>query len=679
MNESQNLVAPQATTGPEQPPQTDNAIPSAKGLRARAFLVAFPLMLALCGVSVYADMVSQKVQFGVLQFAPPAIAALFMLALINRGVSKMFQREWLSRADLVIIYAMSLVGVLVSTRGVIEKLIPPLAYLPYFATRENNLSESISQYLPSWAVPFVPSATNIGPSDAIRNYWEGGAKGLTDMPWSLWLGPLCAWFVIVGCVIWVFLCLATLLRRQWMDNEQLRFPLTTLPLAIIHNEVEGEPFFSNRLMWIGVAISASVFTVNGLMANFPDVPQIITELQLTPYFSERPWNAMDYTPIYISLAAIGFAYFLPADLLFSLWFFFLLTRAQDVFAIQYGGLPTGIGTHNARIWTGHQAIGAYIVLLLAQFRISYPYFKQVWKTAFSKDKPLDDSTELMSYRAALIGLALAFGGIVLWLSLAGMSPGLAAAQMGIYLFVIAMIMSRAVSEAGLMMTETSFLPANIIGLFTALPTVGASNMAFLGLTNIVFTRDLRGLLLTSFLDNQKMAKETGLQPRSLLTPLILAVVISCVAASVFFLYFNYTQGGLALYNYSNQGNPRNMFSWAAGGGGVAAAPDATSYVGVAVGVIVTGLLVYFRSLYAGFPFHPLGYAIAPTWALVAFWFPFFCAWVIKSLVLRFGGIDTYRKLAPMMLGLILGEFGMAVFWAIMHMWRGWSTPTFPWP
>jgi hypothetical protein len=658
---------------------SERASPQNYGLRARAFIVALPLLIALCFLSVYADMVAQNIQFGVLQFAPPALVVLFALALLNRGLQKWFQREWLSRADMVVIYAMLLVGVMLSTRGCIEKLIPPLAFLPYFSTRENRWNEIISQHLPSWAIPFTPSAAIQPPSEALRGYYEGGAKSFLDVPWNIWVGPLFAWFLLICCVLMVFFALATILRRQWMDNEQLRYPLTTLPLAIIHDEVEGQKFFTNRVMWLGVAVSVLVFGINGLKANYPDWPKMVTEMSLSPYFSERPWNTMDYTPIYISLAAIGFAYFLPKDLLFSLWFFFLLTRLQDVMATQWGGMPTGIGTHNARIWTGYQAIGAYLVLVLAQVKIGWPYFKTVALTAFGREKRLDDSGELMPYRTAIIALLLGFGGIVLWLSLAGMHPLLAAAQMGIYLFMIVLIMSRAVGEAGLLMTETSFLPANVIGLFYPLPNLGPANMTMLGLTNIVFARDLRGMLLSSFLDNQKMAKETGLRHRSLLLPLITAVVVSFVAASAFFLLFNYEKGGLSLYSYANQSSPRDAFSWVANGGGTAANPDATSYGGVIVGIITTSLLVWLRGIYAWFPLHPLAYAIAPTWTLTVFWFPFLVAWAIKSAVLRFGGIDTYRRISPFMLGLILGEFGSAVMWAVMNMTRSWSTPSFPWP
>jgi hypothetical protein len=650
-------------------------------LRFRALMVGIPLLMAISFISVYADMVSKRVQFGVLQLAPPAVVALFAIALCNRGLTRLLKREFLNHADILIVYSMLLVGVMVSTRGVIEKLIPPLAYLPYYATRENQLNQLITQHLPGWALPFNPTAGNGPPPEDIVAFYEGLRTG-EAIPWSIWLKPMALWFALIGCVILVFACLATLLRRQWMDNEQLRFPLTTLPLAIIKNEFEGQPFFSNKLMWMGFGLSAFVFGINGLQSNYPEWPGFVTNLGLNQFFTERPWNGLAHTAVYISLAAIGFAYFLPTDLLFSLWFFFLLTRMQDAAAVQFGGIPTSIGTHDARVWTGYQAAGAYLVLVLAQARIAWPYFKQVWRTAWSRhDKPLDDSDELMSYRSALIGLFLGFGGIVLWLTIAGMNPLLAAAQMGIYLFFIAMIMSRAVAEAGLLMTETSFLPAHLIRLVYPLQQLGPTNLSLMTWMNIVFARDLRGHLLSPMLDNQKMAGELRVKQRALLLPFGLAVVIAFVVAAYFFLYFSYTRGHLTLYTYPNSGNTGNMYNFGKGLiNGDAPPPDSTAYGGFGVGVVVTTLLVWARSTFTWFPLNPLAYAIVPNWAMLVFWFPFFVAWIIKSLVMRFGGIDTFRRLAPFMLGMILGEFSSAIFWAIMSTpLINWSAPDFPWP
>lgn len=658
------------------------------GLRLRAILVALPLLVGICCLSVYADMVAKTVQFGVLQLAPPAVIGLFLLALLNRGLTRLLRREWLNRGDIVIIYAMLLVGVMVSTRGVIEKLIPPLAYLPYYATTENKLNQELTQHLPGFAMPFNPQG-NLSPApEWIRTYFEAVRAG-EPIPYSVWVGPLLAWFGLIACVIWSFACLATILRRQWMDNEQLRFSLTTLPLAIINNEVEGQPFFSNRTMWLGFAFSAAVFSLNGLRANFPDWPQFTTFLSTQPFFSERPWSGMDYMPMYISLAAVGFAFFLPVDLLFSLWFFFLLTRFQDVMAVQMGALPTGIGTHNARVWTGYQAAGAYIALIGAQLRIGWPYFKQVWRTAIAtstRNKPLDDSDELMSYRVAVFGLAAGFGGVILWLWLAGMNPIYAAVQMGLYMLFIAVIMSRTVNEAGLLMTETSFLPQHLMQLFYPLHNAGPATLTMGGMLNIVFIRDLRGVLLSPLMDNQKMAGETRLRQRSLLLPIAIAVVVAFVVASFFFLRLSYTMGHLTLYGYPN-GNAKNMMTLTVStvnGGTVA--PGATEYAGLAVGVIVTSLLVYCRATFSWFPLHPLAYAIAPTWTMIVFWIPCILAWIAKSLVLRFGGIDLFRRLAPFALGLILGEFSLAVLWAIISMvsptilgFKFTTAPEFPWP
>jgi len=644
------------------------------GLRFRAFVIGLPLLVCVCLISVYADMVSKVVQFGVLQFAPPALAVIFAIALLNRGFGKMLKHEILSRADMMVIYIMMVIGVMVSTRGVIEKLVPALAFLPYYANRENGLNAAITQHLPKWAVPFTPSANAVISSPGIKDYYEAGTPA-----WSIWVGPLCAWFALIACVLWCFACIATLLRRQWMDNEQLRFPLASLPLAVIQDQVEGQKFFSNRLMWMGFALPAIIFGMNGLAANFPDWPKFVTEFPIMSLFSDRPWNAISYTGLYISLAGIGFAYFLPVDLLFSLWFFFVMTRWQDIMATQLGAPTSGIGTHDATVWTGYQAAGAYVVLVFAQLRIGWPYFKQVWKTAFGTTKPLDDSGEMLSYRTAILGLIAGFSGIVLWLSIAGMSPWLAMAQMGIYIFFISIIMARAVSEAGLLMTETSFLPEHLISLVYPLPNLGAQNLAMFGLTNIIFVRDMRGVMLTPLMDGQKLTKELGLRPRMLLFPVALAFLVSFVVAAAFFLYLSYTKGNTALYGYP-MGNARNMFNRAAGhiGGGTPAA-GAAEYGGFVVGLVFTSFLVWARGTWTWFPLHPLGYAIAPTWAMLTFWFPFLCAWIIKSLVLRFGGIDTYRRLAPFMLGMVFGEFMSAVFWSVMNMWRGWSTPAFPWP
>lgn len=110
------------------------------------------------------------------------------------------------------------------------------------------------------------------------------------------------------------LCLASILRKQWVDNEKLTFPLVQLPLEFveppsvppIRREAGKSGFFTNRLMWIGFGLVALVFTLNGLHGIYPVVPNFNLHQNLNRYFTERPFNAMFYTPVYLSFAAIEF-------------------------------------------------------------------------------------------------------------------------------------------------------------------------------------------------------------------------------------------------------------------------------------------------------------------------------------------------------------------------------------
>ena len=75
-------------------------------------------------------------------------------------------------------------------------------------------------------------------------------------------------------------------------------------------------------------------------------------------------------------------------------------------------------------------------------------------------------------------------------------------------------------------------------------------------------------------------------------------------------------------------------------------------------------LLYAHVLFGG-PYTQLDYGISGTWAVNFFWFSVFISWIIKWCILRFGGLKTFRSLAPFFLGLILGEFLVGGVWALI--------------
>ena len=63
---------------------------------------------------------------------------------------------------------------------------------------------------------------------------------------------------------------------------------------------------------------------------------------------------------------------------------------------------------------------------------------------------------------------------------------------------------------------------------------------------------------------------------------------------------------------------------------------------------MASLLVFLRQRWVGFPLHPLGYAMTCSYGDLI-WFPFLLVWLLKSLVLRYGGhigIDTLQTRFP---------------------------------
>ena len=93
---------------------------------------------------------------------------------------------------------------------------------------------------------------------------------------------------------------------------------------------------------------------------------------------------------------------------------------------------------------------------------------------------------------------------------------------------------------------------------------------------------------------------------------------------------------------------------------------------------LTILLNSLRMRFPWFPFHPVGYAISSSWSMNRLWVAMFLAWMIKALMLRYGGLRTYRQGLPFFLGLILGECIVGSLWTIIGI--TFNVPTYAfWP
>jgi hypothetical protein len=88
------------------------------------------------------------------------------------------------------------------------------------------------------------------------------------------------------------------------------------------------------------------------------------------------------------------------------------------------------------------------------------------------------------------------------------------------------------------------------------------------------------------------------------------------------------------------------------------------------GVVVVGLLSAAHSRFVWWPFHPVGYALSCTFTPQWLWCPLFVVWLCKVLILRYGGVRLYRRGIPLAVGLILGDYVVAMLWAFAGLIAG---------
>jgi hypothetical protein len=99
-----------------------------------------------------------------------------------------------------------------------------------------------------------------------------------------------------------------------------------------------------------------------------------------------------------------------------------------------------------------------------------------------------------------------------------------------------------------------------------------------------------------------------------------------------------------------------------------AGPDGFSLAAslpLAAGAAVTFVLAALRLRFWWWPLHPVGYLAANVWGTQSWWMPMFVGWLLKTLVIRYGGLRLYQRTLPMAVGAILGDRFLDFLWPLM--------------
>jgi hypothetical protein len=632
----------------------------------RAVLIGL-VLTALIGVVVpYADLKLQGTWIACCHL-PIAVVVPFLLivGLVNPLLRTLTRTQALSRAEVIVVYCMTLCGAGIPSFGLTEYLFPTLVGARYYASPENRWDDLFIKLIPKWLAPTDPAA--------VTGFFEGLHPG-ARIPWEAWVTPVAAWTLLAAGFFLVYVCVSVLLRRQWIEEERLIFPLVQLPV-IVYDEGRTDraepvwlPFFRNRLMWIGLAIPLIVHSINGLHWFFPVVPQIPLSHSINPYFPAKPWNQMGWVIALLHFSIVGFSFLLSNELSFSLWFFFVFFNLQAVALAAYGVEIPPIPDYPTRAPAALQMLGGFLVFggfitLLLKRRA-----RAIWRH-LAHDGQADDAGEPLAYRAALWCGAGGVGIILLWSAAAGIGPLLAAVSLVLF-GIVALVLTRCVSEGGLLFVQAPFRPLDMIGVFAGTGFLGAPALTGMAFVQRVFMLDLRTFLLPSLLDAYKLAGWARLDLRRLMLPIALALVVAALSSYVAMLYLPYQYGGLSLSPWFLIHSPQQPWRTLSARLLTPTRPNLLGMVFVAVGAAMTLLLFAMRSRFAWWPFHPMGFAMGPSWPMIQLWFSVFVGWLAKAVLLRYGSAKTYDRAKPFFMGLVVGEFVAAAVWLVVSHFTG---------
>src|ERR1700712_3792329 len=106
-------------------------------LSVPALLVGLLCVVITCIVVCYAELVVGKIQIGFLQLPPVVVGMLVLLLGAQAALTRIAPKLRLKPHELFTIYIMMLFASMVSSRGLLQKLIPLLVVPNYNAVPEN--------------------------------------------------------------------------------------------------------------------------------------------------------------------------------------------------------------------------------------------------------------------------------------------------------------------------------------------------------------------------------------------------------------------------------------------------------------------------------------------------------------------------------------------------------------
>ncbi|MBI5091456.1 MAG: hypothetical protein HZB26_03330 [Candidatus Hydrogenedentes bacterium] len=628
----------------EPQPGEDNV-----GVTYRSVLIGLLLIPLNCFWVVLAEIMWYSGEPTTISLFYNVIFILSIIILINLAVQR-YKPSWaLQPPEILVIYTMLAIASALCGHDMIEILIPTMTHLHRYAPIEQRYTEAL-KHVPSWLVVSDPTA--------LESAYIGQESMYAWANLAPWLKPLAYWFWFIMALCAVLWGMNLILRKQWTENEKLSYPVIQVPMLLA---TEPKSLLTNRLFWLAFALAGTIDVVNGFNALFPLLPKIpvVHIVDLQTLFPERPWKDMGGAWVSFYPFAIGMCFFMPTDLAFSCWFFFIFWKIQRVFASYIGihGMP-------GFPFVEEQTAGGYYAIALIALWVTRHHFLRCARILVGLPVDRETPWERLEVRIAVVLMTVGFGSLVLFCRWANMSFPIIIVFFILY-FLLSIAVTRMRAELGPPAHDLHAIgPQLQILKFMGMSEMGrnyASDMTMFGFLNF-FNRAYRGHPMPHGLEAFRIAERLKMDNLRYLLAMAVAVVAGTLSAFWAMVWVFDKYGAAAqivgpgeLFGRETWERVNLWFT----------APEIHQYqptYAILIGIVFSLGLAALRMNLTWWPFHPVGYAVSGSWSMEQLWVCIFVAWLIKVLMMKYGGVKAYKPAVPFFVGLIMGDFIVGACW-----------------
>ncbi len=657
-------VEPEASRGKET--CVGQAVPdkTPPGVTTRAVIIGIVFALLLCAFTPYNDFKIAATYIAGTQFPIGAVfVELILVGVVNVLLRRFRPKSAFNRGELLTVWSLILVASGLPSSGMMRYFLPQIAAPHYMSDATNGWESKIWATIPEWM--------KITDTAAATAFAKGYPRGSEHIPWDAWARPLFFWSILAFLFLMASFCIASLIRKQWIENEKFSFPLVALPMLLAEEPEQGRlapPLLRSPLFWLATLGVTALHTMRGLHTLYPSVPGIVIHWDMWSVFTSPPLSWTNPIDFFIYPLVIGISYLLSAEVCFSLWFFHLFYKMEIFIGAVYNiDMPGPVAGYSYKQFHSLEAFGGGVALLLWTAWSARRHIADVWEKATNgpRAKDIDDSSELMSYRATMFGLIFSYVGIGIFLYLGGLNLVMILLSL-ITLTLALVVISWVVCQAGLLFMAQ---PYGTVDILTC--TVGTAPFKVPALYTLfrwenMFIFDTREMLAPSLLEAAKAAEDRGKEMRKLMGAMLLVIALGWVVSLYASLWLPYMNGGgYSLENsFTYRWSPMKPLGFA---GGIASVPkkgDWTNWLHL-IGGFAGVLMMLIARAQANVGLHPIGFLCASVYSMHMLWFSIFIGWFGKTLIQRYGGMKGYLAAMPFFLGLILGDVINAMIWILI--------------